>query len=116
MVDTLVGRQRRQLVVVHKSIEDVRGPPIMKRVALIVASIALTLSYPAMTLLAANGAGPSGSHHKWKFSPTINAPWALEDDQQPLDSPILAAGLCRASPFNTTGAYGKLVSNVTRSS
>lgn len=52
------------------------------------------------------------SAHKWKFSPTINAPWALEEDNEPLDSPTDAAGLCRSHPFNSTGAYGPLGSNV----
>jgi hypothetical protein len=50
--------------------------------------------------------------HKWKFPTTINAPWAMEDDQKPLDTPLAAAGLCRSNPFNTTGAYGPLGSNV----
>src|SRR5262249_53505190 len=27
------------------------------------------------------------------------------DDEQPLDSPLTAVGLCRSSPFNTLGAY-----------
>ena len=50
--------------------------------------------------------------HKWKFPTTINAPWAMEDDQKPLDTPSSAAGLCRSTPFNTTGAYGPLGTNV----
>jgi len=62
-------------------------------------------------LIAAGGTS-SIAEHKWRFSPTINAPWAQEDDQQPLDSPTLAAGLCRSSPFNGIGAYGPLGSNV----
>lgn len=53
----------------------------------------------------------NGTGHKWKLDPTLNAPWALESDQQPLDVPN-AAGLCRSAPFNTTGAYGPLGSNV----
>ncbi len=63
-------------------------------------------------LIAASDAASNVSSHKWKFSPTINSPWALEDDEQPLDSPILAAGLCRSSPWNTLVAYGPLGSNV----
>jgi hypothetical protein len=35
--------------------------------------------------------------HNWKFAPTINAPWALEDDQTALDTPAAAAGLCRSA-------------------
>jgi hypothetical protein len=50
------------------------------------------------------------SQHQWKFSPTINAPWALEDDQHPLDVPN-AAGLCRSNPFNTLFAYSALGSS-----
>jgi hypothetical protein len=50
--------------------------------------------------------------HKWKFPTTINAPWAMEDDQKPLDTPSSAAGLCRSTPFNTTGGYGPLGTNV----
>jgi hypothetical protein len=84
----------------------------MRRITLMIASCALAMLYPAFSLIAGNVSGSSVSPHKWKFSPTINAPWALEDDQQPLDSPIHAAGLCRSSPFNTTGAYGPLGQNV----
>ena len=43
--------------------------------------------------------------HKWKFAPTINAPWAMEDDEGELDAPDLAAGLCRSAPVNLPGAY-----------
>jgi hypothetical protein len=50
--------------------------------------------------------------HKWKFPITINAPWAIENDDKPLDTPSAAAGLCRSNPFDTTGAYGPLGSNV----
>ncbi|HEY3288875.1 MAG TPA: sialidase family protein [Anaerolineae bacterium] len=53
----------------------------------------------------------SSTGHKWKLDPTLNAPWALESDQQPLDVPS-AAGLCRSTPFSTVGAYGPLGSNV----
>jgi len=65
------------------------------------------------SVLVATGGTPSSlSQHKWRFSPTINAPWAAEDDQQPLDSPILAAGLCRSNPWNTLAVYGPLGPNV----
>lgn len=48
------------------------------------------------------------STHKWKFDPTINAPWALESDQKPLDTPMAAAGLCRSNPFDTLFVYSAL--------
>ena len=70
-----------------------------------IVTFALVLLLPALPALAANS-------HKWKFSPTINAPWALEEDQEPLDNPIDAAGLCRSNPFNLPGAYGSLGTNV----
>src|SRR5436190_23704478 len=57
-------------------------------------------------------ASAAGTSHKWRFSPTINAPWALEDDEGELDSSIEAAGLCRSTPFSSLGVYGPLGSNV----
>ena len=82
----------------------------MKRVLL----TALIAGAAVFVVVATAGATSSStsSAHKWKFDPTINAPWALEDDQQELDSPVSAAGLCRSTPFNTTGAYGPLGTNV----
>jgi hypothetical protein len=57
--------------------------------------------------------GQQGSvTHKWKFPPTINAPWAAEQDEKPLDTIGSAAGLCRSTPFNTPGTYGPLGTNV----
>jgi hypothetical protein len=56
-------------------------------------------------MAAANG-------NKWRFPPTINAPWALEEDEDLPDNPFDAAGLCRSSPFNLPGTYGPLGSNV----
>ena len=47
-----------------------------------------------LALLWTSGVLANGATHKWRFSPTINAPWAMEDDQQPLDTPAAAAGLC----------------------
>jgi BNR repeat-like domain len=41
----------------------------------------------------------------WKFQPTINAPWALEDDGD-LDVATEAAGLCRSSQFVGANPYG----------
>jgi BNR/Asp-box repeat len=71
------------------------------------------LSSLALLLLPSVIVGQQNSvTHKWKFPTTINAPWAMEDDQKPLDTPSSAAGLCRSTPFNTTGAYGPLGSNV----
>ena len=60
----------------------------------------------------APGVSAAGGAHKWKFPPTINAPWAREADNEDFDTPLAAAGLCRSNPFNTTGAYGALGSNV----
>jgi hypothetical protein len=50
---------------------------------------------------AAAGTGAGG----WKFQPTINAPWAQGEDDEGLDTPLDAVGLCRSAPFNTTAAY-----------
>jgi len=50
----------------------------------------------------ASSATPSTN---WKFPPTINAPWAHGDDDQDLDTPAAAVGLCRSAPFNTSAAY-----------
>ena len=47
---------------------------------------------------------PGALAGNWKFAPTINAPWANEDDAL-LDSPLTAVGLCRSAPFNTPFAY-----------
>src|SRR5438552_2546306 len=76
------------------------GEPIMKRV---IKWIVACAAFAALSsVLVATGGTPSSlTQHKWRFSPTINAPWAAEDDEQPLDSPILAAGLCRSNPWNT---------------
>jgi hypothetical protein len=63
----------------------------MKRilVSLVAGGVLVIMS----SVLIAAGSTPSSiAQHKWRFSPTLNAPWALEDDQRPLDSPILAAG------------------------
>lgn len=51
------------------------------------------------------GVSAASSTHKWKFDPTINAPWALEEDEGSLDTPLAAAGLCRSAPWNVLGAY-----------
>jgi len=77
-----------------------------------IAVLLVTASALAIVLAGAGTSAAAGSTHKWKFSPTINAPWALEDDQQSLDTSLAAAGLCRSAPFNSPGAYGPLGSNV----
>jgi hypothetical protein len=60
----------------------------------------------AVVLLAPGvGAGSAGPAHSWKFPPTINAPWANGGDDENLDTPDAAVGLCRSAPFNTTAAY-----------
>ena len=68
-------------------------------------SVALVLLFASATFTYAQSA------HKWKFDPTINAPWALESDQKPLDTPLAAAGLCRSNPFDTLFAYSPLGSS-----
>lgn len=69
------------------------------RVGAALAAVALLTLVPSAVASAGTGA-------IWKFSPTINAPWAQgSDDEQPLDSPLTAVALCRSSPFNTPGAY-----------
>jgi hypothetical protein len=81
----------------------------VKRVLL----LALVVGAAATTLLVTAGAASSAqSAHIWKFDPTVNAPWAREADEEDLDTPNAAAGLCRSTPFSTTGAYGPLGSNV----
>jgi hypothetical protein len=60
----------------------------------------------AVVLLAPGvGAGSATPTLNWKFAPTINAPWAHPGDDENLDSPEAAVGLCRSAPFNTTAAY-----------
>jgi hypothetical protein len=49
------------------------------------------------------GGGASGGG--WKFEPTINAPWAQEGDDEEVDNPDDAVGLCRSAPFSTPLAY-----------
>lgn len=51
------------------------------------------------------GTGSATPTHSWKFPPTLNAPWAGENDDGGLDTPLAAVALCRSAPFNTTGAY-----------
>ena len=81
------------------------------------ASIALGVVSCVLTALilatfAPGEARAGATTHKWKFSPTLNAPWAMEEDQEAFDTPTSAAGLCRSTPFNTTGAYGSLGTNI----
>jgi hypothetical protein len=58
---------------------------------------------------AASGAPTAaGLKGKFKFEPTINAPWAHEGDEGELDAPDLHAGLCRSAPFNLPGTYNAL--------
>ena len=62
-----------------------------------------------ITAVAVSFSGPAtaGSPGGWKFEPTINAPWAQEggDDDEGLDTPEAAVGLCRSAPFNTVTGY-----------
>lgn len=67
---------------------------------------AALLGVVAVVLLAPGvGADAATTTHSWKFAPTINAPWAGEGDDESLDTPGAAVGLCRSAPFNTPGAY-----------
>jgi len=76
-------------------------------------SLALAAGVAAFCVVATAGAAsPAQSPHTWKFSPTVNAPWALEEDQEDINSTISAAGLCRSAPFDTVNAYGPLGTNV----
>ena len=63
----------------------------------------------AMSMMAGGSNAATTTTHQWKFDPTINAPWAMEGDDEELDAPDAAAGLCRSTPFNTpAGAYAPL--------
>jgi hypothetical protein len=64
-------------------------------------------------LTVAAGAANQAKPAKWKFPPTIAAPWAAEgDEENEFEPPDAAAGLCRSTPFSTTGAYAPLAPNV----
>ena len=69
--------------------------------AVAVAAIAAVAAGVAVATAASVGTA-SG---KWRFEPTINAPWAHEDESWNLDSPLGAVGLCRRAPFSGVGAY-----------
>src|SRR5262245_15490954 len=56
-------------------------------------------------LAATPGIGSASPANNWKFAPTINAPWAHEDDEDDFDTPDAAVALCRSTPFNTDAAY-----------
>jgi hypothetical protein len=63
---------------------------------------------PVATAALVGSGGPAaagGSGGGWKLRPTINAPWAQGDDDEGLDTPLDAVGLCRSAPFNTASAY-----------
>jgi hypothetical protein len=62
-------------------------------VAFVAAAAAIATLVPADELLGVGIASAGTTGHKWKFRPTINAPWALEEDEGEIDSPLLAAGL-----------------------
>ena len=84
----------------------------MKHGKWLVASIVFAIVVPAISLAGSDTSTSSVSGHRWKFGPTINAPWALEDDENDFDTPDAAAGLCRSSPFSGVNAYGSLGTNV----
>jgi hypothetical protein len=64
----------------------------------------------AMSALAGASTAASTTH-MWRFDPTINAPWAMEADDESLDAPDAAAGLCR-SASTIPLAYGPLTTEV----
>ena len=84
----------------------------MKRSEWIVAGIVFAIVVPAISLAGSSTSPTSTGGHRWKFEPTINAPWALEDDENDFDTPDAAAGLCRSAPFSGLNAYGPLGTNV----
>ena len=64
-------------------------------------------------VVAAGAANQAQQTHKWKFEPTVVAPWVNEGEEDgEFEPPDAAAGLCRSAPFNTTAVYGPLGSNV----
>ncbi len=79
----------------------------MKRLLMMLALGAAAVSAVAVTAGAATQAS-----HKWKFEPTINAPWAAEEDEEEFEPPDAAAGLCRSAPFTSTATYAPLAPNV----
>lgn len=69
--------------------------------------LALMLAVGALLVLPA-----VASAAKWKFGPSIDAPWANYGEGPGKDSATAATGLCRSSPFTTLFSYGALGSNV----
>lgn len=55
--------------------------------------------------VASTSAQAASSGSGWKFAPTLNAPWAQAGDDEGLDAPDAAVGLCRSAPFTSPGAY-----------
>jgi hypothetical protein len=68
-------------------------------------STAGVLTLLVVTLAGTNNAAAGAPPPHWKFQPTINAPWAQGEDEEDLDAPDTAVGLCRSAPFNTLAAY-----------
>ena len=67
----------------------------------------------SVLVVAAGAANQAQQAQKWKFQPTIVAPWVNEGEEgDEFEPPDAAAGLCRSAPFNTTAVYGPLGSNV----
>jgi hypothetical protein len=71
---------------------------------------AVACAVVAMSVMA-GGSTAATTTHTWKFDPTINAPWAMEADDESLDAPDAAAGLCR-SASTIPLAYGPLTTEV----
>ena len=62
----------------------------------------------AVILVATVGSAPAASKGSWRFSPTIDAPWANYGPGQSRNSLTAAWGLCRANPFTTDSPFASL--------
>jgi hypothetical protein len=80
---------------------------VRRSLAVLFAAACAVVAMSAM----AGASTAANTTHKWKFDPTINAPWAMEGDNEELDAPDAAAGLCRSAPVNVPGAYAPLTAS-----
>lgn len=58
-----------------------------------------------LVLVATVGSAPAASKGKWKFQPSIDAPWANYGEGHGRNSTTTAWGLCRSNPFSLASAY-----------
>jgi hypothetical protein len=69
---------------------------------------ALLLGACIALVVAVSGASAApNATHRFKFEPTVNAPWANEGDEEEFEPPDAAAGLCR-SVASSLGTYAAL--------